>query len=434
MRVHAFTGYLNSTVFVLSLVAASSAFAAPPATPQTVPPGITLIDVLKEGSNQFLWRRLGDDTGRPLYTFNKDAEAGRSACVEECAKEFPPFMAASKATASGDWSLIARDGGKQWAYQGQPLYYYTGKDPAQAGGARGRGDNDPALLDPGSKFFSPKSDWKRAAFTPGVTTPTPSGLDLQSIATANGYGMVDATTKRVTYVLKNPPKNPAQWTPSYAPAMAVPIGDFTIMVREDGTRQWAYKGQRLYGYTGDYSSSDTNGLLVEKEAAVALAYKHFMPAAFDINIYPGRGPILVTKEGMSVYTESRQQLQYGGRETRDGYRFTYVDAKAVGTRGCVDECTKTWKPVLAPAGAQPSGFWEVQDRGDGNKQWAYKGSPLYTFSGDRKPGDIDGNNRHVIVFGDKNGLVDLSVTGGDVLSGKNSTGSGLYWHLAGLFY
>jgi predicted lipoprotein with Yx(FWY)xxD motif len=28
---------------------------------------------------------------------------------------------------------------------------------------------------------------------------------------------------------------------------------------------------------------------------------------------------------------------------------------------------------------------------DGNKQWAYKGHPLYTWKDDKKPGDITGD-------------------------------------------
>ncbi len=412
------------------------------ATPFTTPAGVTLVDVVKtigNAANQYMWRRLGDINGKPLYTFNADAEAGgKPTCYADCTKEFVAYVAPSGVQAFGDWSIVTRtDGVKQWAYQGLPLYSFTGKDPVgepnNNGGLSTTGAEDPANMDPGSKVFSPKQGWKRAAYTPNATFPTPSGIDLESLATASGYALVDSTTKRVAYVMKTPPKNPTQWNPMYAPSMAVPMGDFTILAREDGTKQWAYKSQRLYTFTGDYSPSDINGKLAEKDAQVAVVFKNFMPAAVEVNVYPGRGPLLVTKDGLSLYTQSRQQLQYGGRETRDGYRFNYSSAKAVGTRGCVDDCTKTWKPLLAPANAQPQGFWEVADRGDGTKQWAYKGSPLYTYVDDKKPGDIEGNNRHIIMFGDAEGKVDLSVSGGDVLNGKYSTGSGLYWHLAGLF-
>ncbi len=434
----------RAAAFGIALVVSAPVFAADKtAIPLSTPPGITLVDVVKtmgNASDSYLWRRLGDASGRPLYTSNQDAGALKPTCTGECAKEFTPFVAPAGAMVFGDWSVVTRDDGvKQWAYQRQPLYYYAGGvdpkgEPANNGALSTMGAENPEFMDSGSKIFSPKQGWKRAAYTPGNTFSTPSGIDLQSLPTANGYGLVDSMTKRMTYIMKTPPKNPTLWQPMYAPAMAVPMGDFTILAREDGTKQWAYKEQRLYTFNGDYSSSDKNGTVEERDAQVALVYRHFAPDSVGINVYVGRGPLMVTKAGLSLYTQSRQQLQYGGRESRDGYRYGYSSAKAVGTRGCMDDCTKTWHPLVAPPGAQSSGFWEVATRNDGVKQWAYKGSPLYTFDEDKKPGDIEGNNRHIIIYGDPTGKTDLSVTGGDVLEGRNSTGSGLYWHLAGLFY
>jgi len=36
------------------------------------------------------------------------------------------MMAAAGASASGDWSIVTRDdGGKQWAFKGKPVYYWS---------------------------------------------------------------------------------------------------------------------------------------------------------------------------------------------------------------------------------------------------------------------------------------------------------------------
>ncbi len=62
-----------------------------------------------------------------LYVFDKDAVgSGKSVCNGGCATNWPPLMVAPGATATGDWSLVARDNGdQQWAYKGRPLYYWA---------------------------------------------------------------------------------------------------------------------------------------------------------------------------------------------------------------------------------------------------------------------------------------------------------------------
>lgn len=41
-----------------------------------------------------------------------------------------------------------------------------------------------------------------------------------------------------------------------------PVGDFTIVKRDDGTQQWAYKGKPLYIYTKDVNTGDSMGAAV----------------------------------------------------------------------------------------------------------------------------------------------------------------------------
>lgn len=51
----------------------------------------------------------------------------------------------------------------------------------------------------------------------------------------------------------------SRWPPAMAAAGAKPEGDFSIVRRDDGTKQWAYKGRPLYQYTADEKAGDTNG-------------------------------------------------------------------------------------------------------------------------------------------------------------------------------
>ena len=102
------------------------AFVAGLALAQSMPSGV-------KSSNGM----LVNSSGMTLYTFDKDA-TGKSNCNGPCAANWPPLMAESGATASGDWTIVTRDdGGKQWAYKGKPLYLWV-KDQ-KPGDATGEG-------------------------------------------------------------------------------------------------------------------------------------------------------------------------------------------------------------------------------------------------------------------------------------------------------
>ena len=58
---------------------------------------------------------------------------------------------------------------------------------------------------------------------------------------------------------------------------------------------------------------------------------------------------------------------------------------------CNGPCAANWPPLMASAGARPSGDWAVVTRDDGSKQWAYKGKPLYLWIKDTKPGERTGD-------------------------------------------
>jgi predicted lipoprotein with Yx(FWY)xxD motif len=49
------------------------------------------------------------------------------------------------------------------------------------------------------------------------------------------------------------------WPPLVAAAGAKPVGDYTIIARDDGRRQWAYKGKPLYVSGKDRKPGDQTG-------------------------------------------------------------------------------------------------------------------------------------------------------------------------------
>lgn len=104
---------MNTMTFFASLaittVAATAAFAAGP------------IKTVKTEKGEV----LAGEKGMTLYTFKND-KSGTSNCYDKCATNWPPLMAASDAKAEGAYSLVTRkDGQKQWAKDGMPLYYWV---------------------------------------------------------------------------------------------------------------------------------------------------------------------------------------------------------------------------------------------------------------------------------------------------------------------
>ena len=49
------------------------------------------------------------------------------------------------------------------------------------------------------------------------------------------------------------------WPPLMAPANATPIGDWSVVMRDDGSKQWAYKGRPLYHWAKDAKPGDMTG-------------------------------------------------------------------------------------------------------------------------------------------------------------------------------
>ena len=49
------------------------------------------------------------------------------------------------------------------------------------------------------------------------------------------------------------------WPPLAATATDKPTGDYTIVTRDDGAKQWAYKGKPLYLWVNDKKAGDQTG-------------------------------------------------------------------------------------------------------------------------------------------------------------------------------
>jgi predicted lipoprotein with Yx(FWY)xxD motif len=49
------------------------------------------------------------------------------------------------------------------------------------------------------------------------------------------------------------------WLPLTAAGAAMPMGDYSVITRDDGSKQWAYKGHPLYTWKDDKKPGDITG-------------------------------------------------------------------------------------------------------------------------------------------------------------------------------
>ncbi|MCX4579293.1 SCO0930 family lipoprotein [Streptomyces sp. NBC_01571] len=155
------------------------------------------------------------------------------------------------------------------------------------------------------------------------------------------------------------------------------LGEVT---RTDGTKQLTIGGWPMYRYAKDTKAGDTNGQGVGGiwYASAPDGKKATLAALPGLSTRkdPKLGEIVVDKNGMTVY------------------RFMKDQAWPVSKSACVGACLEKW-PVVAPVkaadtkGVQKKGLMGFT-RPDGAKQMTVNCWPIYTFSGDTKAGDTNG--------------------------------------------
>ncbi|MER6784890.1 SCO0930 family lipoprotein [Streptomyces sp. NPDC000658] len=160
------------------------------------------------------------------------------------------------------------------------------------------------------------------------------------------------------------------------------LGEIT---RSDGSKQLTVGGWPAYYYAKDANAGDISGqgvgnkwfaLTPEGKKAKAGGESDAALAGLSVRKDPNLGEIVVDKNGMTVY------------------RFLKDKAWPKPVSNCNGACLQKW-PVVAPVeandtkGVQKKGLMSFT-RGDGVKQQTVNCSPIYTFAGDKAPGDING--------------------------------------------
>jgi predicted lipoprotein with Yx(FWY)xxD motif len=230
--------------------------------------------------------------------------------------------------------------------------------------------------------------------------PAPGKLALRQ---ASDLGPVVTDAKGMTLYrfdkdTAKPPKSNCSgacattWPPVPADGAKAPAGiaksDLGSVTRADGVKQLTVGGWPAYRYAKDTKAGDTKGQGVGGtwSALAADGKKAAARSATDVSVLaqPDLGEILV--DGRS----------------RTLYRFNKDSAWPM-KFGCNDACLDTWKPAKPADRSKldadiPAKLITTVTRPDGTRQLAVDCWPVYWFTGDKQPGDINGQGKMGLWF------------------------------------
>jgi predicted lipoprotein with Yx(FWY)xxD motif len=311
-----------------------------------------------------------------------------------CTALWPPVYAAEDAKPVGAWTVIGRpDGRKQWAFEGQAVYRSAlDKKPGDVIGSSRRWNRG----DSGShrEPIGPRPDVPPAFAVRTVAT----GRLLAIVAGASVYTWDgDGANKSncTADCLK-------QWLPVLAPEVGQGEGEWRIIERSRGVRQWTFRGKPLYTHIIDERSFSLEGADVPGWHNVYTQKNPAIPSGFTVQ--DSRvGEVLADKNGKTIYLyrcsdDAQDQLDCDYPTATQAYRL------AVCGRGDAERCNRMFPYVLAPADAKTSSLiWSTMDidpatghpaaAGDPHALhvWTFRSRPIYTHALDNVPGEINGD-------------------------------------------
>lgn len=421
---------MRHLTFVAAILVAAPALAAAPKVagdredymPEPMPPGFQVIvneiegAVFADAQGHTLYRwplhglRNGDvgdrknaasNCGTEIYSENSGLQSpwppgltlpdagARGSCLDL----WPAVMATPDAKPVGKWSMIARkDGAKQWAYDGYPIYTSNlDKQPGDVLGGTGR---------------------KARGDAPGVREPIGPHPNIPPAFTVVMVGSGRMLTNYSGFAVYSWDGDGADksncagaclesWSPVLAAESSQPQGEWTIIQRQPGIRQWSFRKKPVYTYIGD---TKPRSMMGSDEPGWHNVYTQKAPAwpAEFTRQDTHAGIVLADAKGKTIYTyacgdDALDQQACDHPASPQGYRFSVC-----GGNDPV-RCVKTFPYVIAARDAKsPSRAWTTVDidpmtgkyaqagQAGALHVWAYRGRPVYTFA-DEKPGDVDGD-------------------------------------------
>ena len=237
--------------------------------------------------------------------------------------------------------------------------------------------------------------WKPALAYPVTDLALPADFAVKEIADALGLVLVnhDGMTLYAIAGRRTTRERAVFWTPVEAPQLSDPVGDFNFILRTDGIKQWTYKGRGLYTYAGDLGSRRRQRHRRRQSLGCGRGHA-LLPAGQRLGAIRSlaRGKVLATDKGLTLY---RREAHIGSdrRRPQSPPRPTSCvrpSAARSASRTCVATmpAAKSGIPTRRRQGPWPRGSGRWATHPDGFKQWVYQGYTLWTYDGDKKPGDM----------------------------------------------
>ena len=321
-----------------------------------------------------------------------------------CAQKRLPLRAPEGARPVGNWSIHLRDDGtNQWAYGGEPLYTsIKDRSPGEINGSALHDTAAPAY--PWTVALAPLGD-------------APAGIGTRRTA----IGLVLTSTEGKTlYYSSERVHDERLWEPLQAAVLATAdnLHGWSITTRPDRSRQWTYRGHPLFTYVDDLGlagRSRTFGDVFGRTygtplpgwqvAMLKAAPRHpsdvtistLVEGNFENN-YGVTRKVYADAKGMTLYTmrcveNTSDRLDCDDVGDSPSYWLNYC--------GGEDGCAKTWRPLVASAGAKsiddtwsvieinPRHPWKPTTSTERLTVWAFRGRPLFTYAHDLRPGDYN---------------------------------------------
>jgi predicted lipoprotein with Yx(FWY)xxD motif len=343
--------------------------------------GNDLVGIPNGDNTAFTAERHNRD-GFSLYTFDNDTD-GVSNCNGGCLAAWPPLLADENDVATAPYSIIDRSMGtspnaKQWAYHGRPLYYFA--SDSEAGQTNGKAIPKWHLARP--QPFTVKNDATLGSFFVAaglVESAAPNnGIETTTLVARHGFTLYTfdndtaGTSNCSDACLTN-------WPALIAQEGAVAQPPYSLITRASGEKQWALNDMPLYFFLGDTAAGETKGEGVGGKWLVARG------APVAVNNHSTKGKIFIAHGNLITVNGSPDTLH----SNFTLYTFDN-DVANSGKSTCNGGCLTAWPALYASDTAQAFGNFSIVTRDSGEKQWAYKGKPLYFYVGDSAAGDVNG--------------------------------------------